>query len=113
MINLTNSVTITGESVTSVDPDTGTPTRTASAVMVDQPCAFTVLSAQQLSQSWGDDYATSGEAVAAHLLLPKWSPWLDQQYDSYKISVSGYSDSWRIVAARPGEQITTFLLSKI
>ncbi|WP_375490703.1 hypothetical protein [uncultured Jatrophihabitans sp.] len=110
MFNLTDTVTVLGKRTTSAEPDTGNPVLEDTAEMVNQPCAFAVLSAQDHLQQWGDGATpTDTDAVTASLRLPTWAPALDGS-DTHTITVNGYAGTWRVLSMRPGAQWSTYLL---
>lgn len=111
MLNLTNRVTITASTTTGTDPATGAPTLGSATVVDGARCHFRVLSALDHAQQWGDEPTTTTQAVLASLILPRYGTELVAPLDAYTITVDGYPDTWRVLAARPGELWTTYLVS--
>lgn len=112
MLNLTNACTVVGESVQTIDPDTGVPKLGTATVLDAQPCAFAVLTAQETAQAWGDGATPSTtQATTAHLLVPNWTNPLAAPLGRYTVTVNGYAGTWHILAARPGNDWTTYLLT--
>jgi hypothetical protein len=112
MLNLTNRCTVIGEAVQTIHPDTGVPTLRTATVLDAQPCAFAVLTAQEAVQAWGDGTAPSTtQSTTAHLLVPNWACPIEAPLDRYTVTVDGYAGNWRVVAARPGADWTTYLLT--
>lgn len=110
-MNFPDSVTVQGKGNTTIDPDTGLPISSTDTILYQAPCAFGVLSAAELEQSWGTGTATQTQTVTASLTMPRWlTTVVKGDLQSLTFTVTGYEGTWRAVAARPGRDWVTYQL---
>lgn len=114
-MNLTESVTITARGNGSIDQDTGLPSITPTVEFDNLRCSFTLLTAGEHAQNWGDSQPVDYSKTYAHLRLPAWVPDLPEsgkRLADYSFAVHDYESAWNAEAVKHGAEFQTVLVSQ-
>jgi hypothetical protein len=104
MLNLTSMCDITRRGLGEIDSDTGLPSIAPVVVYSNVRCAFTLLTAAEHAEIWGDGgQPTETTTTKAHLVLPAWIPDLLDGYKlaDYRFTVDGTDWFAEAVKAQP------------